>query len=286
MYKNRMGWQRKRFWALFAFTAALCISIELSAAWAHGTTTIGIYRPSTKTFFLRNSNTYGFGEVSFFPCCAAPGDLPLAGDWDGDGITTTGLFRPTGGTPPAENNEFFLSDSNTNNGGARNVNPGGAAGDLPIVGDWNANGTTTWGLFRPSSNSFFLYNFEWPQDGYPVTPDITIWSLGAPGDLPIVGDWDGNGTTTIGLYRPSTNTFYLWNTNAYGPPDVVVTVGAPGDLPVAGDWDGNGTTTIGLYRPSTNTFYLWNSNAFGPPDLVIPFGASNDLPVVGDWDGR
>ncbi len=94
-----------------------------------------------------------------------------------------------------------------------------------------------------------------------------------------------SGTDTIGLYRPSTNTFFLRNSNTFGPPDLIIPFGAPGDLPVVGDWDGNGTTTIGLYRPSTNTFFLRNTNSFGPPDLIIPFGAPNDLPVVGDWDG-
>jgi len=274
MYKNRMEWHRRRLWALLGFSAALWISIDLSAAWAHGTTTIGIYRQSTNTFFLRNSNTFGPADIAFpFPASFGQPALPIAGDWFGIGVATTGLFDPS------NNRSVVLAYSNV----LVELPPRGAAGDLPIVGDWVGSGTTNVGLFRPGSNSFFLWNNYPSPPGSP--PDITIWSLGAPGDLAIVGDWDGNGTTTIGLYRPSTNTFYLWNSNAYGPPDVVVTVGAAGDLPVAGDWDGNGTTTIGLYRPSTNTFYLWNSNAHGPPDHVIPFGAPGDLPVVGDWDG-
>ena len=91
--------------------------------------------------------------------------------------------------------------------------------------------------------------------------------------------------TTIGLYRPSTNTFFLGNSNTYGPPDLIVAGwGAPGDLPVVGDWDGNGTTTIGLYRPSTNTFYLRNSNTYGAADMtIVGWGAPGDIPVVGDW---
>jgi hypothetical protein len=55
----------------------------------------------------------------------------------------------------------------------------------------------------------------------------------------VVGDWDGNGTTTIGLYRPSTNTYYLRNSNSYGAPDITIASwGAPGDIPVVGDWNG------------------------------------------------
>ena len=141
---------------------------------------------------------------------------------------------------------------------------------------------STVGLFRPSTNAFYLWNFLTTAAG----PDVGI-SVGMPGDLPIAGDWDGNGTTTIGLYRPSTSTFYLWNSNTSGGiPDVTVALGVVGDIPVAGDWDGNGTTTVGLYRPSNNTFYLWNKLATGSlPDLIISFGAPGDLPIVGNWDG-
>jgi len=63
-----------------------------------------------------------------------------------------------------------------------------------------------------------------------------------------------NGTETIGLYRPSTSTFYLRNSNTSGFPDSSIPYGAPGDTPIVGDWDGNGTVTIGLYRASISTF--------------------------------
>ena len=63
------------------------------------------------------------------------------------------------------------------------------------------------------------------------TPDISA-SFGAPGDIPLAGDWDGNGTVTMGLYRPSNSTFFLRNANTPGFPDVIVTYG-----------DGPGATT-------------------------------------------
>ena len=43
--------------------------------------------------------------------------------------------------------------------------------------------------------------------------------------LPVVGDWNGDGITTIGLYRPSGSIFFLRNTNTTGAPDITVPFG-------------------------------------------------------------
>src|SRR5215208_6762014 len=72
--------------------------------------------------------------------------------------------------------------------------------------------------------------------------------------------------STIGLYRPNINTFYLRNSNTTGPPDITVPFGANGDIPIVGDWNGDGTTTVGLFRPTGATFYLRNTNSTGSPD--------------------
>jgi hypothetical protein len=116
-------------------------------------------------------------------------------------------------------------------------------------------------------------------------PAEVVIPFGDPGDVGLMGDWDGNGRHTPGLYRPSTRTFYLANAPFTGVPDLTIPYGDPGDLPLVGDWDGNGTWTIGVYRPSDHTFYLRNSNTPGPAGLVIPYGDNLDLPIVGDWDG-
>ena len=60
-----------------------------------------------------------------------------------------------------------------------------------------------------------------------------------PGDLPVVGDWDGTGTTKIGIYR--SGTWYL-DTNGNGVWDsatdgfIVNWAGVPGNAPVVGKW--------------------------------------------------
>ncbi|MEP7286067.1 MAG: SBBP repeat-containing protein [Chloroflexota bacterium] len=92
---------------------------------------------------------------------------------------------------------------------------------------------------------------------------------------------------TIGIFRPSTATFYLRNTNTTGSADITTALGVSTDLPVVGDWNGDGIDTVGVYRPSTGQFYLRDSNSAGAP-IVYSFalGISGDVPMAGDWDGN
>jgi len=236
-----------------------------------GTDTIGLFRSSSTFFFLRNTNTTGVPNIQF-PFGAST-DLPVVGDWNGDGVATIGLYRPSTST-------FFLRNSNS--AGVPDIQfsyGDGPGGDVPIAGDWNGDGIWTIGVYRPSTATFFLRNSNTPGPGEIVVP------YGAVGDKPVLGDWDGNGTTTIGVYRPGTVTFFLRNSNTPGVANIAIPYGATGDTPIVGDWDGNGTTTIGVYRPSTTVFFLRNSNTAGIGEIVFQFGASGDKPLAGDWDG-
>jgi hypothetical protein len=111
--------------------------------------------------------------------------------------------------------------------------------------------------------------------------------FGAPGWVPVVGDWTGTGHTGIGVFDPSTGTWYLRNETSAGPADAgVFRYGAPGWLPVAGDWGGSGHSGIGVVNPDSMTWYLRDTAGAGVPN-VAPFryGGAGWQPVVGDWDG-
>ena len=69
------------------------------------------------------------------------------------------------------------------------------------------------------------------------------------GDIPVVGDWNGSGTTKIGVFRNGmwyldTNGNNTWNAGV----DAAIPFGMAGDIPVVGDWNGSGTTKIGVFR--------------------------------------
>jgi glucose/arabinose dehydrogenase len=107
---------------------------------------------------------------------------------------------------------------------------------------------------------------------------------------PLSGDWNGDLTSSPGIYTRSTGAFALRNTNGPGAADLFFSFGAGSltSVPLVGDWDGNGTVTPGLYDPATGNFFLRNSNSPGAADITFGFGAGGAglVPVTGDWDGN
>jgi hypothetical protein len=138
-----------------------------------------------------------------------------------------------------------------------------------------SRGMDTTGVFRPSNGLLYLKHAN--SSGY---ADLSI-NYGTGGDYPVTGDWDGNGTDTIGIYR--NGIFYLRNSNTLGFADLAFAFGTPGDQPVAGDWDGDGVDSIGVYR--NGVFLLRNSNSAGAPDTSFALGNPSDVGIAGDWNG-
>lgn len=141
------------------------------------------------------------------------------------------------------------------------------------------------------ANQFSVTNE--PQSRFYLSNDLrngidTMANFGAIGAgwIPIVGDWDGNGKTSIGMYDPAQSVFYLRNSNTDGAADITIAFGAPGAgwIPIAGKWNGQ-ADKIGLYDPKTSVFYLRNSLTTGGADIAFAYGAPGWIPVVGDWDG-
>jgi hypothetical protein len=227
---------------------------------------VGVFRPSNATFYLKKPNTLGAPDYVFV--FGMPGDLPISGDWDGNGTDTIGIYR---------NGIFYLRNSD-DSGNANISFSFGVPGDQPIAGDWNGDGKDTIGVYRSSNFTFYLRN-----NNSPGNADM-IFALGIPGDIGIAGDWNGDGQDTTGVFRPSNGVLYLKNSNKTGYADVALNYGLPGDKPVTGDWDKDGDDTIGVYRKGY--FYLRNSNTLGYADIWFPYGQPGDLPLAGYWNGR
>ncbi len=93
------------------------------------------------------------------------------------------------------------------------------------------------------------------------------------GDRPFVGDFDGDGIDTVGLYRQSTGLAYLRNSHTTGVAEFEFFYGIPNDRIIAGDWDMDGDDSVGIYRPSDRRWHLSFENQQGPADMIITWTA-------------
>ena len=140
----------------------------------------------------------------------------------------------------------------------------------------------TVGLVDPASGQWHLYNV-WGSE-------VASFYFGNPGDFPVMGDWDGDGIETPGMYRQSDGFVYLRNSNTQGIADIKFFFGNPGDVPVAGDFNGDGRDTLSIYRASNQTFYIinelgQNNGGLGAAEIFYVFGNPGDKPFVGDFNG-
>lgn len=111
-----------------------------------------------------------------------------------------------------------------------------------------------------------------PATGLWAMRGLSRFYFGLPGDIPVSGDYAGEGTAAAAIYRPSTA---LWAIRSL----TRVYTGIAGGIPVPGDYAGDGSCDIAVFRDG-----LWMIRS----RTRVWFGRGGDLPVFGDYagDGR
>jgi Stage II sporulation protein/FG-GAP-like repeat len=188
--------------------------------------------------------TFNFGQA---------GDQPVAID-DGDGFAHVAVWIPSTG---------YWYVASPSGQVAQRVH-WGQRGDIPVAAHYS-------GIAEPSVFAVFV-------------PSTHTWWLrgrasidyGATGDVPVPGDYDGDGKTDIAVWRPSTGVWYV--RSAAGATVQRVVWGRKGDIPVPADYTGDGKTDLAVYRPSTHQFLVRGQSA-------VHYGVAGDIPVTGDFTG-
>merc|ERR1719473_1829252 len=104
------------------------------------------------------------------------------------------------------------------------------------------------------------------------SPTYVEW--GKSTDIPVPGDYDGDGKTDRAVWRPSDRTLYVINENRVKIKTVAM--GETTDIPVPGDYDGDRKTDWALWRPSNGKWYM--ESGVNSPSYVA-WGKSTDIPV-------
>ena len=216
-----------------------------------GHTDIGDFSNGTWHLDLNDNGVLDAGETFQF---GQAGDQPVVGDWTGNGITDIGVFRTA---PDGITGEFIL-DTN----GDHIMDAGdetftfGLGTDRIVVGDWNGAGKDEVGVFRDAGtymaadagDAVFSLDYD---DSHTFDSASQVFVFGLITDGLIVGDWNGEGKTDLGVYRDAS----------------AVPVGNP------------------LHAPGTAIFSLdtLGNHQFGPGDAVFLYGLDSDQFVSGHW---
>lgn len=250
---------------------------------------LGLYRPSTGTFFLDDNDSGSYqspptdSQYTFDPITVG---TPLTGDFIGNGISRLAKF--SGSSWKLDMNGNGISDIPYDKSYTF-----GLPTDKPIIGRWTSDGIAKIGVFRYGSPASWSLDLNgtgaWEgSDGY-------YTSFGSTNEIPIVGDWNGNGIDDIGTFNKSgaSGKFYLdYNENRSFDGctiDRCYTFGYSTDIPIVGDWDGNGKTKIGVARANSSGFFDFyldydGSGTWTSADLTrLSYGYSTDVPISGTW---
>jgi hypothetical protein len=137
-----------------------------------------------------------------------------SGDFDGDGVTDTNIFRPSNGT-------WFRLNSGSS---TLSIVQWGQNGDVPVDGDFDGDRLADQAIFRPSDGSWWINR---SSDG-----QAFVTQFGTNGDKPVVGDYDRDGKSDIAVWRPSNGNFLITRSSQNFSTFFGFPFGQNGDIPV------------------------------------------------------
>jgi hypothetical protein len=161
----------------------------------------------------------------------------------------------------------------------------GQGGDVPVTGIFGSPGLWDIGVARPDPTAGGMAFIFDSNGSHAFEPSDLTDFYGLTTDLPVVGDWQGNGHHSVGVFRQGT-WILDWNGNGtYDSGDKICSFGLATDIPVVGDWTGEGRSKIGVFRGGLWVLDADGSCAQETSDPSFYFGGAGDTPVVGDWNG-
>ena len=223
--------------------------------WGTGKPDLVVFRPSDGIWYKQKND----GSETSITNWGIRGDIPVPGDYDGDGAAEECIVRPGEhylwyGLDPA----FCI--------------PWGTQYDIPVPADFNNDGETDLAVFRSNGGLWYIY--------YRGSGSSEVIQWGTRGDVPLPADYDGDGTADCAVYRPSNNTWYIRRSSNPGSPWIKAW-GTNGDIPLPNKFTVGTTPDICVFRPSTGQWFAYNP--LTQVSNVGQWGMDGDQPVPNDW---
>ncbi len=244
---------------------------------------LALYRPPSGTgtagtfYALLGRGNYSPTNSLYSAPLGTFGDMPLLGDFDGDGKTDLVTYTPFG----AHAWSIMLSSQNYT---AVNTVQFGLDGDIPVLADYDKDGKTDIAVFRPIEGRWYVLlsksNFT----------SVVSAQWGDALATPVPGDFDGDGIVDLAVIEPAesnglANWYVLQGGSNYTTAYLVATGFGPGGVTyVPADYNGDGKIDMAYYDPIATTFTVrlnGQANDYGTKQ----FGVSGDVPVPADYDG-
>jgi hypothetical protein len=226
-------------------------------------------------------NGWNFGNPSY------PSYMPVTGDFNGDGKTDFAMVGSSAVFVFTSNGDGTFATTTSGLPSGLTIGGGGAtASATPIIGDFNGDGKTDFGLLQGTS----LYTFLSTGNGTFITgstnvANVNFGKLGST-TSPIIGDFNGDGRTDFAILANSVIYTFLGNgdgtfvAGSYNIPNGwdFGNPATPGFTIIAGDFNGDGKADAALLQNSTLfSFISSDAPSFQLTTITTGLGAATSI---------
>lgn len=227
-----------------------------------GRTDVAVWRAENGVWYIHQSGDDSvllvrWGMTTMHPTGGLP-DVPVPGDFDGDGLTDLAVWRPDTGQ------WWILRSSSGYDHDRAMVYRWGKLGDVPVQADYDGDGLADFAVFRSTENRWYIRESS--------TGKTSVHEFGLAGlDVLVPADYNGDRKADVAVYR--SGVWYVLD-RATGEAEAFH-FGFNDDRPVPADYDGDGSTDFATYR--NGTWYIHESA--GPRLKSFNFGQAADVPI-------